>query len=357
MWSRTRSGFYWHEPLIAQSCLSYNDHMKKSFFLMMIVLSLLLSGFVSGKTVRLNAPGATDVIAAVNALRASQGLAALEIDGSLMAAAQVQAEYLASIGGSNITDGHKGAGGTYAYERAAAAGYPLPQGVEVKECWAYADTSNSIDQIINGLWNNAIDMEVMLHKYGKNVGAGVFEKDGIIYYILDVSVTWGVSSSTNSSTPSATNSTPGAKTSTRSTTPQVVPVIVSTPKPDGSLSHVVQPNQAIWSIARAYGVSEAQIRLLNNFATDANNIYVGETLVIRLAFTPTPSPTATITPRPPTRTPVPPQVVGTLQTVQPVSTAAPVLGGIDRTTIGLLLVLLCGIGLVLIIMGTLRRKK
>jgi LysM repeat protein len=332
--------------------------MKKSFFLLMIVLSLLLSGFVSRNTVRLNAPGATDVIAAVNSLRANQGLAALEIDGSLMAAAQVQAEYLASIGGLNITDGHQGAGGTYAYERATAAGYPLPLGVEVKECWAFANTSNSIDQIINGLWDNAIDREVMLHKYGKHVGAGVFEKDGIVYYILDVSVIWGVSSNNNSTTtPDATNSTPGAKIATRSTTPQVAPVIVSTPKPDGSLSHVVQADQAIWSIARAYGVSEAQIRLLNNFAVDANNIYVGETLVIRLAFTPTTSPTATITPRPPTRTPVPPQVVETMQSVQPVSTTAPILGGIDRTTIGLLLVLLCGIGLVLIIMGNLRRKK
>ncbi len=357
MWSRTRACFYWHEPLIAQSCLRYNDDMKKSFFLLMIVLSLLLSGFVTRNMVRMNAPGAYDVIAAVNSLRTSQGIAALEIDGSLMAAAQVQAEYLASIGGSNITDGHQGAGGTYAYERAAAAGYPLPQGVDVKECWAFADTSNSIDQIINGLWDNAIDREVLLHEYGKNVGAGVFEKDGIVYYILNVSVIWGVSSSTNSSTPGATNSTPGAKIATLSTTPQVAPVIVSTPKPDGSLSHVVQANQAIWSIARAYGVPEAQIRLLNNFAANANNIYVGETLVIRMAFTPTPFPTATITPRPPTRTPVPPQVVETLQPVQPVSTAAPILGGIDRTTIGLLLVLLCGIGLVLIIMGTLRRKK
>ena len=324
--------------------------MKKSFFLLMIVLSLLLTGFVTRNSARLNAPGAYDVIAAVNSLRASHGLTALEIDGSLMAAAQVQADYLASIGGSNITDGHLGAGGTYAYDRAAAAGYPLPQGVDVLECWAMANISSSIDNIINGTWGDAAHMDVMRHKYGKHVGAGVVEKDGNVYYILDVSTVWGVSTD-------KTDGTPSVKMPTRSTTPQVVPVIVSTPKPDGSISHVVQPGQALWSIAIAYGVTVEQLRLLNNFAVNTNNIYAGETLMIRIAYTPTPSPTITPTPRQPTRTPVPPQAVETMQPVQPTAPTTPLLGGIDRTTIGLLLVLLCGIGLVLIIMGTLRRKK
>ena len=318
----------------------------------MIVLSLLLTGFVTWNLVRLNAPGAYDVIAAVNSLRASQGLGALVIDGSLMAAAQVQADYLASIGGPNITNGHLGAGGTYAYDRAAAAGYPLPQGVDVLECWAWANNSVSINFIINdyGMWGDPAHMDVMLHNYGKHVGAGVTEKDGNVYYILNVSTVWGVSTG-NTVTTSST------RVPTRSTTPQVVQVDVSTPNPDGSISHVVQPGQALWSIARAYGVTEDQLRLLNNYAPNTNTIYVGETLKIRMAYTPTPSPTITPTSRPPTRTPVPPQVVETVQPVQTTAPTTPLPGGIDRTTIGLLLVLLCGIGLVLIIMGTLKQKK
>jgi LysM repeat protein len=324
--------------------------MKKSFFLLVLICSLLMTGFVSRNSVRLNAPGAYDVIAAVNSLRASKGLAALEIEGSLMAAAQVQADYLASIGGPNITDGHMGAGGTYAYDRAAAAGYPLPQGVDVLECWAYASTSSSISNIISGTWGDADHMEVMLHKYGKQVGAGVTEKDGNVYYILDVSTAWGVSTGNTSGTPSV-------NVPTKSTTPQVIPVIVSTPKPDGSISHVVEAGQALWSIARAYGVTEDQLRLLNNYAPKTNTIYEGETLKIRLAYTPTPSPTVTPTPRIPTRTPVPPQAVETMQPVQTTAPVTPLSGGLDRTTIGLLLVLLCGIGLVLIIMGSLRRKQ
>jgi LysM repeat protein len=336
------------------ACLRYNGVMKKSFFLLIILSSLLLTAFVTRNSVRLNAPGAYDVIAAVNALRVSNGLTALEIDGSLMAAAQVQADYLASIGGPNITNGHQGAGGTYAYDRAAAAGYPLPQGVDVLECWAIANNSVSINSIITNydIWGDPAHMDVMLHKYGKHVGAGVVEKDGSVYYILNVSTVWGVSTDN-------INGTPSVKTTSRSitTTPQVVPVIVSTPNPDGSISHVVESGQALWSIAIAYGVTVEQLRLMNGFAVNTNNIYVGETLKIRLGYTPTPSPTITPTPRQPTRTPVPPQAVETMQSVQPTTPTTPLPGGIDRTTIGLLLVLLCGIGLVLIIMGTLKRKK
>ena len=324
--------------------------MKKPFFLSLIILSLLLMGFVTRNPVRLNAPGAYDLITTVNSLRASHGLAALEIEGSLMAAAKVQADYLASIGGPNIANGHLGAGGTYAYDRAAAAGYPLPTGVNVLECWAWANNGVPLNNIINDTWGDADHMNVMLHKYGKQVGAGVSEKDGNVYYILDVSTVYGV-------TTDDTGSTPSVKVPSQSTTPQVAPVNVSTPAPDGSISHVVQPGQALWSIAIAYGMTVDQLRLLNNFAPNTTTIYEGEILKIRLANTPAPSPTVTSTPRQPTRTPVPPQTVATMQPVQPTAQATSALGGIDRTTLGLLLVLLCGIGLVLIIMGTLRRKK
>ena len=88
--------------------------MRKAFYLGLMIISLVLTGFVTRDAVRLNAPGAYDLIAAVNSLRASNGLGALEVDGSLMAAGKVQADYLASIGGPNIANGHQGAGGTYA---------------------------------------------------------------------------------------------------------------------------------------------------------------------------------------------------------------------------------------------------
>jgi uncharacterized protein YkwD len=60
-----------------------------------------------------------DVIAAVNALRASYGLPPYAVDNLLMLAAQGQADYLASIA-PNIGNGHVGPGGTDADARALA---------------------------------------------------------------------------------------------------------------------------------------------------------------------------------------------------------------------------------------------
>jgi LysM repeat protein len=326
--------------------------MRKTYSLGFLIASLLLIAAVSPNAKPLNTPGAYDLIAAVNALRANHGLRALEVDGSLMAAAKVQSDYLASIGGTNISDGHRGAGGTYAYDRAAAAGYPLPQGVDVVECLAWANSSQSLDYIINVIWADADHMNIMLHQYGKHVGAGVTEKDGNVYYILDVSTIWGAS------TGNGANTTP-VNVPTQSTTAQVVPVIVSTPKADGSIYHVVQANQALWSIAIAYGITIDQLRQLNNFAANFTNIQVGESILIRAAYTPTAQPSATPTLRQPTRTPVPAQVIETLQ-IPPTETALPkpaFLGGVDKTTAGLILVLLCGIGLVLLIIGALQKRN
>lgn len=326
--------------------------MQKIRFLCLLIASILTGASVSPNARLLNTPGAYDLIAAVNALRANYGLGALEVDSSLMIAAKVQSDYLASIGGTNISDGHLGAGGTYAYDRAAAAGYPLPQGVDVVECWAWANSSQPLSYIINTLWGDKAHMDVMLHPYGKHVGAGVTEKDGNVYYILDVSTVWGVSIGNN------VNTTP-VNVPTKSTTPQVVPVIVATPKADGSISHVVQPGQALWSIAIAYGVTVEQLRQLNNFSASSTNIYAGETLLIRPAFTPTALPSATPTLRQPTRTPVPAQIIETLQIppIEPTVTKPTFWNGIDRTTTGLILVLLCGIGLILLIIGALNKKK
>ena len=63
----------------------------------------------------------SDLINAVNALRATYGLAPYRTNSILMDIAQVQAEYLVSIG----TISHSGPDGSRPYQRALAAGYPV----------------------------------------------------------------------------------------------------------------------------------------------------------------------------------------------------------------------------------------
>lgn len=327
--------------------------MRKALFAVILVLALLSSAFVRKNALKVDVPSAYDLIAAVNDLRTKNGLASLETNTALMAAGKVQSDYLASIGYTSITNGHVGPGGSYAVDRAIAAGYPVVQGIDVQDCWAFTSINEPISALFlnASIWNDAEHMDLILNKYAKHVGAGVTEKDGFVYYDLVISFDWSI-------TPKD-STTPSVSIPTKSTTPQVVPVIVAAPKPDGSIVHVVQANQALWSIAIAYGTTIEQLRRLNNFQSPNTIIPIGYPLLIRPAFTPTPMPTVTVTPRQPTRTPVPAQVIETMQIAPTESmvSAPSFLRGLDRATVGLVLILLSGIGLVLVTVGALLRKK
>jgi LysM repeat protein len=84
-------------------------------------------------------------------------------------------------------------------------------------------------------------------------------------------------------------------TSGTSATPVVV--IPNTPKPDGSISHIVQPGETLWSIAIAYKTTINELKNINRLTSD--DIYPGNTLIVLLPNdTPTPLPTSTSTPYP-----------------------------------------------------------
>jgi LysM repeat protein len=87
---------------------------------------------------------------------------------------------------------------------------------------------------------------------------------------------------------------------TNTPTPTKTPRIeqTSTPNPDGSIVHIVQPGEALWSIAVLYKISLSQIYTLNGL-TESSIIIPGEKLVIQQAdrtLTPTVDATATLTP-------------------------------------------------------------
>jgi LysM repeat protein len=113
----------------------------------------------------------------------------------------------------------------------------------------------------------------------------------------------------------------------------------------------------LWSIAAGYEVTIDQLLALNNLSANAV-IYEGQTLLVRMAYTPTPSPTITQTPRTPTRTPIPAQTAQAVKTQTPNSEDSSIgFLGLDRQTMGLALILISGIGLVLIIAGTMAKNK
>lgn len=90
--------------------------------------------------------------------------------------------------------------------------------------------------------------------------------------------------------------TPGAATGSQNL---IQPVEVATPRPDGSVVHIVQFGQALWSIAVAYNTTIQDIRTLNDLG-DQSVIIPGQELLIFPAgsqptATPTFAPSATAT--------------------------------------------------------------
>lgn len=326
--------------------------MKKySILLLLAVLGALALPNAAAKSA---APSPYDMVAAVNALRAGMGLNALEIDGSLMAAAQGQSDYLGSAYGTNFPSwdqGHTGPGGSNARDRAVAAGYPLAAGMNVVENWAGGNNSTPLSDVIYSYWSDATHWSTMTTADGVAVGAGITEGDGYVYYILDVAVKYG-----SGGAPSA-----GGVASTLPTTAvtaQVAPVQIATPDAEGKIMHEVKTLQSLWGIAAAYDIPLDQLKAANNLTSDV--ITVGQRLLIQAGYTPTPSPTVTLTPRPPTRTPVPQQTaqpVGTTVATDEAGKSDRSILNMDRKTMGLILIVVCGLGLVLMIYGSSKKDK
>lgn len=78
----------------------------------------------------------------------------------------------------------------------------------------------------------------------------------------------------------------------------IQPVEVATPQADGSVVHVVQPGQALWSIAIAYQTTIQDIRTLNDLTEQTVIIPGQELLIFPAGSQPAQPSTATLTPSP-----------------------------------------------------------
>lgn len=301
--------------------------------------------FPVGQTFAASA-SAYDVVAAVNELRASSEVDELATSVSLMAAAQNQAAYLAAAYGEEPPDeqvGHSGVNGSDANDRASEAGYSVITGIQIQEVWTYAPSSIEMDDLLESFWGDEDDQAVLLQSYAVNIGAGVAHVGDMTYFVVNIAVDYA-------SSPGGFGTLAGTET------PEVVPVDVAAPQENGAIIHTVVKGQALWSIALAYGVTVDQIRALNNLAA-SNAIYEGQQLYIRAANTPTPSPSPTYTPMPPTRTPIPPQSPQALSTqVDPAKkdNALSLTG--NNQFLGIVLIVVCGAGLILLGYSMLRKK-
>ena len=273
--------------------------MRKFPFFITLSLIVLILGALEPRPSRAQAGTAYDLIAAVNALRAANGLSELRADPILMSVVQAHTDYQASIG--QVT--HTGSGGTRPKDRAAAAGYGGGATFFISEN-IQGGTNLSPQTAVDAWTGDDLHWNTMMGANYQDIGAGVAEVGGFTYYTIDTAYVSGGSSQppNASATPDPGTATPIGGMPGPSPLP-IYAVLTVTPYPDGSVIHIVQSGHTLYTIAEAYGVSVDEILRLNNRKLN-DRLYVGDKLIIRAAYTPTPTDnvTDTPTPRPPTAT-------------------------------------------------------
>lgn len=251
----------------------------------LVVVPLLGAIVVPVLSAPRQAANAYELIAGVNALRASYGLDPYLVDGLLMISAQAQADYLASMY-PEIVNGHVGPGGTDADARALAVGFPYVEGLDINENWASLPESASLEVLIYQVWGDEIHMHTMLHNRGQLVGAGVASIEGTYYYVFNVAAYWGDAGLT----PQPTTMAYGENAATQQYVSQyIAPVIKAEPRDDGSILHTVMSGQSLWMLADHYDVNIEVLRQLNGLGT-SDMIYIGQDILIRAASPATPTP-------------------------------------------------------------------
>lgn len=253
---------------------------------------------------------AYDLINAVNAFRSSRGLPPYTPNSILMSIAQKQADYILSIG----TGTHNSADGLRPFQRALQAGYAVAGDLSNGSPGFFAENiaagvGMTAEKAVEKWTEDAPHLNTMISSDLQDIGAGVAVSGDTFYYLIDCG--------------RSTGGTPRAFTPPPSYIPPKPTMIPNTPNADGSITYIVQRGDTALAIALAYGISLNDLRTLNGL-NSKYAIYPDQKIIIRGAYTPTPtlptsiptglptitpwptsSPTSTLTVVPPTPTPSP----------------------------------------------------
>lgn len=258
----------------------YNFMMRRILFpifitLLVMISVLLPSGQVASRPGYFSPnPAASDLIEKLNDLRKSKGLDPYVQNSILMSVAQGHADYIASTGVLTHFDRE----GKRPYQRALSAGYPVGGDLALGGSFAESIQSGSAiteEDVLVSWQANEVDSLTLFSPDFADVGVGIAAANGVTYFVINAG---SVDAQVTASSPTLTSLTvtPGT-------------VIPNTPLVNGEIYHIVQKNEALWSIAITYGTTIAELKLLNSLASD--EIFEGQKLLIRRAFTETPTPT------------------------------------------------------------------
>jgi len=266
-----------------------------AFALLFLTLSLFPSKEVSASpSAQTSITSPSQLIDAVNNLRVSYGLPPLAVHSVLMQSAQSQADYMAATGQTT----HSRPGGISYTQQLLTLGFPLAGDLSLGGFRAENILSGSNPLVWNGVppgWQDADHMNTMLSQNFTHIGAGISQGTGGYYYALDCAAATG-SGQMQTSASAILTSVPASEGGNSSGISQyMVPVVLSTARPDGDVFHKAQYGQSLWSIAIEYGTTIKNIQALNNLGEDLV-VWQGQELLVKKAATqpaPTPYPSAT----------------------------------------------------------------
>lgn len=269
----------------------YVTKRKPVFLLILLALSIVVFSFPAEAqefepTPTLGAPpNPADIINAVNNLRLSYGLPALYAHPVLMQIAQEQANGIASG-----MPGHWRPNGMTLGQWMLSLGYPLSGDLTLdgyrSENWGMAFTAEDAIQMWLG---DDLHTNTMLSVDRSDIGSGVAIGDGQFIVVIETALQTrsGLMQSNAASILTGIPQTQMAysqmetQAAINGVLPQYsIPVVLSTPFPNGRVYHEVLYGQTLWSIAVAYGTTIKQIQGLNNLG-ESTTVYEGQTLLVR----------------------------------------------------------------------------
>ena len=261
-------------------------------FLVGIVLALLSSYALARAEQPTPTPSAprftpSDVIDVVNSLRIANGLAPLSVHPVLMQVAAMEASGIASgYGGHwrppNLTLG----------QWLLTLGYPLSGDLSMdgyrSENWFMATTSSDLAEVTQFWQGDAEHRDTMFSEFRSDIGAAIaVGEDGQVVVVLETALQTASGQMQSDAYPILTGipqtqvaySEMATMAAKYGLLPQYsVPVILSTPGPDGNIYHEVKYGQTLWSIAIAYHTTIKEIQSLNHLATTI--IHDGQKLLV-----------------------------------------------------------------------------
>ncbi len=231
---------------------------------------LLCLFVIVGEATAVQAQSASAIFQEVNQFRLNNGLAPFEYSNALAAAAQNQANFMAA---NNVFTSHVGAGGSTPQSRAAAAGFVGRVSENI-----VGGTGMTAARGLNWWVNSPVHYNTLITSRYQAAGTGFASNGNENFYVLVVGQ------------PSDAPPPPAADPS-----PEVLfitPITLAQPGEDGSIVHVIQEGQPLWSLAAHYEVPLSDLLLFNSLPPDAI-VQPGDRITIRLAEGQAPPPTPT----------------------------------------------------------------